>query len=94
MESRNRGLNVENPLTGLNHSLRCLGREMHVQTEDLGNRERLIETQVFCEGRVILSTRTEYPPTLDPQGDREPLAELMRKQHFSVIRELEVRLTR
>ena len=94
MESHDRDSNLEQPLTGLNYSLYHLGREIHIQTEDLGNRERTIETQVFCEGRVILSTRTQYPLSVQPQDGREPLADLMRKQHYGVIRELEVRLNR
>ncbi len=94
MESHCRGPDTEHPLTGLNHSLRRLGMEIHVQTEDRGARERRIETQVFCDGRVVLSTCTEYPDSLNRQQDRERLAELMRRQHFNVIRELETRLVR
>ena len=91
MGSHSRGLNTEHTLTGLNHSLHYRGKEIHIQTEDLGDRVRLIATQVFCEGRVVLSTRVEYPPAARGQDDRQRLAELMRKQHFCVIRELEAR---
>ncbi len=82
----------ESLLTGLNHSMRWMGRELHVQTEDLGSTERCIRTQVFCEGRVLLTARAGYPDPAD--GDFRPglVSEIMRQQHYSVIREIEDRL--
>lgn len=81
----------EKPITGLNHNLQFQGTDLHIQTEDLGLAERSITTQVFCEGRVILSTKSEYPAALDARPDREQILELMRAQHFNVMREIESR---
>jgi len=92
MDTRGKGPTKEQPLTGLNHSLHHMGKELHVQTEDLGSREQCIETQVFCGGCVILSTRMAYSASPGDQGGREIVAEQMRKQHFGVIREIERRL--
>jgi hypothetical protein len=94
MDEHEKGTTREQPLTGLNHSLHHMGQELHVQTEDLGSREKLIETQVFCGGCVILSTRVAYSAAPGRQGGREIVAEQMRKQHFEVIREIEHRLSR
>ncbi len=78
-------------LTGLNDNIRFLGKELHIQTEDLGGTARLITTQVFFRGRVIHSRRTEYPVGAGEDGNRAVVLELMRRQHFEVIRDLESR---
>ncbi len=92
MDERTNSPSREQPLTGLNHSLHHMGQELHVQTEDLGGREQCIETQVFCGGCVILSTRAGYSASPGDRGGREIVAEQMRKQHFGVIRQIENRL--
>lgn len=76
---------------GLNDNLVVLGRDLHIQTEDSGNEERCITTQVFCGGRVVLSTKSEYPQTARSSHDGSRLAEFMRAQHFRVIHEIESR---
>jgi flagellar biosynthesis protein FlhG len=77
------------PVMGFNDSLEYMGRELHIQTEDLGYTGRSITTQVFYGGRVIYSARTEYPATAQDPCDRSLVIELMRKQHFNVMREIE-----
>jgi flagellar biosynthesis protein FlhG len=78
-------------VSGLNDNLVVLGRDLHIQTEDSGNDERCITTQVFCDGRVVLSTKSEYPQIVRNSHDGSRLAEFMRAQHFRVIREIESR---
>ena len=77
------------PTMGLTDRLDFLGRQFHIQTEDLGFTGRSITTQVFCEGKVIFTTKSEYPSAVNGRGDRNLITEMMRKQHFNVIRELE-----
>ncbi len=77
------------PTMGLTDRLDFLGRQFHIQTEDLGFTGRSITTQVFCEGKVIFSTKSEYPATINGRSDRNLITEMMRMQHFNVIRELE-----
>jgi flagellar biosynthesis protein FlhG len=77
------------PTMGLNDNLDFMGRQFHIQTEDLGYTGRSITTQVFCNGRVLLSTKSEYPESLHNPNSKNQIAELMRRQHFNVIRELE-----
>jgi len=77
--------------SGLNDNLVIMGRDLHIQTEDLGNAEHCITTQVFCDGRVVLSTRSAYPQMLQNSHDTSRLVEFMRAQHFRVIREIESR---
>ncbi len=82
------------PTMGLNDNLDFMGKQIHIQTEDLGFKGRSISTQVFCEGRVILSTKSEYPASLKNRSNPAEVTELMRKQHFNVIRELESKKAR
>jgi len=77
------------PMMGLNDNLEFMGKALHIQTENLGFTGRRITTQVFCNGKVILSANSEYPPTIRDRNDQSQVRELMRKQHFNVIRELE-----
>ncbi len=94
MDEHGKGTKREQPLTGLNHSLHHMGQELHIQTEDLGIREQCIETQVFCGGCVLLSTRVAYSASVTDHNNRELIAEMMRRQHFGVIQEIERRLGR
>jgi flagellar biosynthesis protein FlhG len=77
------------PMMGLNDNLEFMGKALHIQTENLGFTGRSITTQVFCKGKVILSAKSEYPPALRGQHEQAEVRDLMRKQHFNVIRELE-----
>lgn len=77
------------PMMGLNDNLEFMGKALHIQTENLGFTGRCITTQVFCSGKVILSAKSEYPSTIRDRNDQSQVRELMRKQHFNVIRELE-----
>jgi flagellar biosynthesis protein FlhG len=80
--------------TGLNSNLDFMGKDLHIQTEDMGEAARCITTQVFCEGRVILSTKSAYPPTPQDQHQGSQIIEMMRAQHFTIMREIEGRKTR
>jgi len=82
------------PIMGLSDDFEIMNNQLHIQTEDLGFTGRCITTQVFCKGRVILSTKSAYPATLSEGNDQCQIVELMRKQHFNVIRELESKKVR
>jgi len=76
---------------GLNANLMVMGRELHVQTEDLGWDARCIVTQVFWQGRVLFSTRSGYPESAESHRPAASVFERMRHQHYHVIREIETR---
>ena len=82
------------PTTGLNDNLDFMGRILHIQTEDVGYSGRCITTQVFCNGRLLLSTKSDYPAILSAHSGRANIAKLMREQHFTVIQDLEKRKLR
>ncbi len=82
-------LSPATPMMGLNDNLEIMGKDLHIQTENLGFTGRRITTQVFCNGKVILSTQSEYPSNIRGRNDESHIREMMRTQHFNVIRELE-----
>ncbi len=82
------------PIMGLNDNLEFMGSVFHIQTEDLGFTGRFITTQVFCNGQVVLSTKSGYPETISGPDDRAKISALMRKQHFDILRELECKKSR
>lgn len=76
------------PIMGINDNVELMGRELHVQTEDMGTAGNCIVTQVFCGGRVLLSTRSEYPAEMRVKAHLDKRSELMRSQHFNVINQI------
>lgn len=77
------------PVIGLNDNLMFMGKELHIQTEDLGYTGRRITTEVFYDGRIIHSVKSEYPAVVRDSKARAPVIELMRKQHYETIREIQ-----
>lgn len=77
------------PLMGLNDNIELGGREIHVQTEDMGGRYTL--TQIFCDGRILKSTKSEYPAATREESQRSQKMEFMRQQHLDALRDVEKR---
>ena len=73
---------------GLNDNLDFLGRQLHVQTEDLGRAKRVITTQVFLNGKVIHSMRSAYPDAPGGDSAHTKITEMMRAQHLAVLDEI------
>jgi hypothetical protein len=67
------------PATGLNNNIEFMGKQLHVQTENIRLPKRSIVTQVFSNGRIILSKKTECSPDLND------IPVQMQKQHSEVI---------
>lgn len=73
---------------GLNDNLDFLGRQLHVQTEDLGRARGIITTQVFLNGKVIHSMRSTYPDTPAEDSTHDKITDMMRAQHLAVLDEI------
>jgi hypothetical protein len=76
------------PATGLNNNLEFMGRQLHVQTEHLEYPVARIVTQVFCNGRVMRSKKSEYSADIRESRDINKIQQLMNAQHYQVIREI------
>jgi hypothetical protein len=70
-------------VTGLNNNIEFMGRQLHVQTENIGLPKPGIVTQVFSNGRIIYSKKIELSQELND------VQRQMHKQHSEVIQGIE-----
>lgn len=85
-------------LAGLNHNLIRDQSTYHVQTEVCGLQPVRIETQVFVNGRVVVSKQTRCE-VLFQQDEADPfwseeLRALMQRQHAAMLRAIQSGLIR
>ncbi len=57
----------------------------HVQTEDMGKKSSKIITNVFLKGEILASRKSDYSHLLKLNDSAARIAEMMEKQHKSVI---------
>ena len=93
-DDRDRGLKSEiltaiTPIVGLDDRLDFKGKKLRIKTDNMGYTGRCITTQVFCEGHVILSAKSDFASTSQDAACEKDVKALMRKQHFSVICDIE-----
>ncbi len=72
-------------LTGQNTEVHHDGLSFHVQTEDKGWANPYVESLVYLGGQVLDSRRTAYADLQDRPDAQQALAELMERQHQSMI---------
>ena len=76
-------------LFGHNTNLSVGGSAYHVQTEDRGVESALIDTTVFCRGRVLHRRTNNYFDLLPLGGDSEAALKLrLDEQHRAVLEEI------
>lgn len=73
---------------GLNDNVEFMGQQLHIQTEKMETPTNCIITQVFCKGRVVLSTKSDFPTDLSNSYDFNTIQNLMRMQHSRMIRDI------
>ncbi|MFC2171672.1 hypothetical protein ACFLU6_03455 [Acidobacteriota bacterium] len=71
-------------IVGYNVEIEHAGRTYHIQTEDMGTDEAMIETLVYIGGRIIHSERTTYRDMLEHCKDAD-IMRIMEMQHKRVI---------
>jgi hypothetical protein len=82
---------VASPAMGLNDNLNFLGKELHVQTENIQSSAPCILTQVFLRGRVIHTAKYEYGNGTQNPRNLAEIRDLMQKQHDKVIERIHER---
>ena len=80
-------MKLRSPVMGFNHNVRHLGRVYHVQTEDKGTANPLIETLIYKGGEILGSRRLPYGD-LVKQDDEPAITKLMEDQHKGIIMEV------
>jgi hypothetical protein len=72
-------------LTGYNTDIEHSGTTYHVQTEDKGRSNPLVESLVYTSGEILYTRRTPYHDLVEQDVDREAIASLMERQHRSIV---------
>ena len=72
-------------LTGYNTDIDNAGTTYHVQTEDKGRSNPIVESLVYARGEILYSRRTSYQDLVDEQVENSAIATLMERQHHTII---------
>jgi hypothetical protein len=74
-------------ITGFNTDVKHRGLVYHVQTEDKGKDNPLIETLVYKGGEILASRRLPYAELVRDRDPEKAIAALMEEQHQAMILE-------
>lgn len=72
-------------LTGFNTDVRHEGHVYHVQTEDGGKDNPILESLIYVGGTIVAKKLTPYTEQLDGGADQEAIASLLKRQHQLII---------
>jgi hypothetical protein len=75
-------------ITGFNTDVKYKGVIYHVQTEDKGTTNPLIETLIYRGGEILGSRRLPYSDLIKAPGDEAAITKLMEDQHKGMIMEI------
>lgn len=75
-------------ITGFNTDVKYRGVTYHVQTEDKGATNPLIETLVYKGGEILASRRLPYSDVVKGPEDEATINRLMEDQHKGMISEI------
>lgn len=72
-------------LTGYNTDIDHAGTTYHVQTEDKGRSNPIVESLVYARGEILHSRRTSYQDLVDEDVENNAIAALMERQHHTIV---------
>lgn len=75
-------------ITGFNTDVKYRGVVYHVQTEDKGTTNPLIETLIYKGGEILASRRLPYGDLIKSRDDESAITKLMEDQHKGMILEV------
>jgi len=76
-------------LTGFNTDIEYSGTVYHVQTEDKGQANPLVESLVYTSGEILYTRRTPYHDLIAEEVDKSAVATLMERQHRTIVQAVE-----
>lgn len=76
-------------LTGYNTDIEFSGTVYHVQTEDKGQANPLVESLVYTSGEILYTRRTPYHDLIAEEIDKGAVATLMERQHRTIVQAVE-----
>ncbi len=72
-------------ITGCNQDVTYKGRIYHVQTEDRGKANPVIETLIYAGGEILASQKMSYSELLQSGYDESKIAAMLEQQHRRVV---------
>jgi hypothetical protein len=75
-------------ITGFNTDVKFRGVVYHVQTEDKGPQNPLIETLIYKGGEILASRRLPYTEVVSDHSDEAAITKLMEDQHKGMMMEV------
>jgi len=72
-------------LTGYNTDIEHAGTTYHVQTEDKGRSNPIVESLVYARGEILYSRRTSYRDLVEEKVEADAIASLMERQHQTIV---------
>lgn len=75
-------------ITGFNTDVKHRGLVYHVQTEDKGKDNPLIETLIYKGGEILASRRLPYSELIRDTDTEKAISSLMEEQHKAMILEV------
>ncbi len=75
-------------ITGFNSDVKHRGQVYHVQTEDNGTENPMIETLIYKGGEILASRRLPYADLIEGDDVEGAISHLMEEQHNTMILEV------
>ena len=75
-------------VTGHNTDVQHDGKVYHVQTEDKGTDNPIIETLIYCGGEILAARQTSYADIIKNGIDENAIAGRIEEQHNQLIRDV------
>jgi hypothetical protein len=75
-------------ITGFNTDVPYMGEVYHVQTEDKGKDNPIVESLIYKGGEILGARRTAYQKFLQNGYDEKIVIKFMEEQHRTVIEEV------
>ncbi|MFN7965779.1 MAG: hypothetical protein U0V87_08855 [Acidobacteriota bacterium] len=86
MTKRTLRATFSNVLTGYNTDVTFEGRTFHVQTEDRGERNPVIDTLVYCGGQILHQVKNSYAALVEANAQESEIARQLDAQHRDLVR--------
>lgn len=75
-------------IVGFNTDIKYRNEVFHIQTEDKGKSNPIVETLVYNNGEILLSRRLAYGHLMSKADLRKRVKSMMKGQHEEVISDL------
>lgn len=77
-------------ITGFNQDVPYKGKVYHVQTEDRGKGNPIIETLIYAGGEILASRKSSYADMMETGYDETKVIQLLEQQHRRIIVEVKL----